>query len=95
MRLTRRQDLNATHATDLRLLHEAKERERSLWEREVDAALAHVKVTISSNQIFNGVHFDHQFVCLRFPRDTIVPTCDVCRRKRRSNNAKQRVMQKN
>jgi hypothetical protein len=68
MWLTRRQDLNATHATDLRLLHEAKERERSLWEREVDAALAHVKVRITPNQTFVGVHFDHAFVCLRFPR---------------------------
>jgi hypothetical protein len=38
------QELNAAHAIDLRLLQEAKERERSLWEREIDAALAHVKV---------------------------------------------------
>jgi hypothetical protein len=28
----------------LRLLQEAKERERALWEREIDAALSHVKV---------------------------------------------------
>jgi hypothetical protein len=41
-----RQELNATHAADLRLLQEAKERERLLWEREIDAALAHVKVAL-------------------------------------------------
>jgi hypothetical protein len=28
----------------LRLLQEAKDRERTLWEREIDAALSHVKV---------------------------------------------------
>ncbi len=38
------QELHATHAADLRLLQEAKERERVLWEKEIDAALAHVKV---------------------------------------------------
>jgi hypothetical protein len=38
------QELNATHAADLRLLQEAKERERVVWEREIDAALSHVKV---------------------------------------------------
>ena len=32
------------HAADLRLLEEAKDRERTLWEREIDAALSHVKV---------------------------------------------------
>jgi hypothetical protein len=37
------QELHATHAADLRLLQEAKERERVLWEKEIDAALAHVK----------------------------------------------------
>ena len=42
--MTVAQELHATHAADMRLLQEAKERERALWEKEIDAALAHVKV---------------------------------------------------
>ena len=47
------QELSATHAADMRLLQEAKERERVLWEREIDAALAHVKVR-QSTRVFNA-----------------------------------------
>jgi hypothetical protein len=46
------QELKASHAHDLRLLQEANDRERALWEKEVDAALKHVKVNNRCNLCF-------------------------------------------
>ncbi len=77
------QELNATHAADLRLLEEAKERERAVWEREIDAALAHVKVNIS---IYIVEFLLRRASIFRF--DLRALTSNICRRKKRSSEMK-------
>jgi hypothetical protein len=91
------QELNATHVADMRLLQEAKERERALWEREIDAALTHVKVGAHLSKVFSSM-CTSDTACVRL-RDAharrvhaLTPT--FRRLRKRSSAMKQRVLKK-